>query len=422
MLLASIGFALASAALPDARFALALYCNPTCSDEVISGLDDSLASLKSRSGFPQQASKPGRIMGIAGPEFGIPDADFVATYGVDVDRPTELAASQQLVLAWFAAPRSEARAVLRVAHRAFGEAAVASGGWVEDLDTQKLYGAAAWQALDPDGALDAWYVIDAELHDSSDPAGDLRLVTRGLRRFGLPDLVVDAVSPEVGGDVSLVIAATATALATRDELEATLSIADSMVSGTATFTEVGARESDPLPPLYELNFDGEITLPVVPGTELEEAPEVAPGMIAEPVAVVSTAPVGPAPAPVVAAPAVTAPAVPVAPPATLEEARARAMSRLDNEVQAAFRAGLGGGAVAVSVPFSAGATREYLWVELRSWEADLMIGVLATQPAAVPGLTKGDVVQIRRAEVFDYVWKKADGTREGNTTAAFLKP
>jgi hypothetical protein len=35
-------------------------------------------------------------------------------------------------------------------------------------------------------------------------------------------------------------------------------------------------------------------------------------------------------------------------------------------------------------------------------------------------VAQGDSITLRQGEVFDYVWKKADGTREGNTTAAFL--
>jgi uncharacterized protein YegJ (DUF2314 family) len=47
--------------------------------------------------------------------------------------------------------------------------------------------------------------------------------------------------------------------------------------------------------------------------------------------------------------------------------------------------------------------------------------VLVNQPDDVPGLKKGDIVQVSTEEVFDYIWKKADGSREGNLTAPFTR-
>ena len=73
---------------PDARFALALFCNPTCPEDVVDTLDAGLAAIQARSGFPDTAPRAIRVMGIAGTEFGIPDAAFVELYGTGVDRPS----------------------------------------------------------------------------------------------------------------------------------------------------------------------------------------------------------------------------------------------------------------------------------------------------------------------------------------------
>jgi hypothetical protein len=110
MVLAPISFALAQSAAPpplppDARFALALFCDPTCDDAVFDAIDASLANIPAKDGFPESATKAVRVMGLAGTEFGIPDAAVIAEFGVAVDRPEALASSKEVLLAFFAARR-----------------------------------------------------------------------------------------------------------------------------------------------------------------------------------------------------------------------------------------------------------------------------------------------------------------------------
>ena len=98
------------------------------------------------------------------------------------------------------------------------------------------------------------------------------------------------------------------------------------------------------------------------------------------------------------------------------------MERLSGVVLPAVRAGLPPReAVACSLPFETrdGST-EYMWVELRSVNGDELTGVLVNEPYNVEGLRKGDTIAFQLDEVFDYIWKRADGSREGNTTAKFL--
>jgi uncharacterized protein YegJ (DUF2314 family) len=390
---------------PDARFALALFCAPTCGDDVLDALDAGLADVPNRGGFPDAAPKPLRIMGIAGAEFGIPDAAFVELYGVGVDRPDELAKSEEVLLAWFAAPRGDATAVLAKAHAAFAEAARMSGGWVEDLDTQRLYGAKAWATLDPKGPITDWFVVDA--------GEDGRLVTRGLRRFGDFELVVEDVAADDAADVSYVVNAVAKEIHGDASVPASLPLATAEVKGTATFRTATARDEDPEGPLLRVSFDGELTLAGAP--EPEPGPPKSLASKGEPPAD------GPLAIPV-GEPAAAAP-VPAAAPATLDEAKAAARERFETTVRDAFAKGLpAGSVVAVKAPFrtSAGG-HEYMWVELRRWEGDVLAGVLKNQPVDVPGLQKGAAVTVRLADVYDYVWVKADGTKEGNTTAKFLK-
>lgn len=402
---------------PDARFAMALYCNPTCDDAVTDALEAGLTPIAPKSGFPDSATRPIRMMGIAGTDFGIPDADFVAEYGVDVDRPEALAGSQQVLLAWFAAPRSEALTTFAIAHDAFASAARQAGGWVEDLDTQTLYGNQAWAAKDPRGPITDWFVVDAQAANEEDGSGPLRLVTRGLRRYGDIELVATDVDPTIAGDVSFVLNAVAETLHAGTPAAESLPIDTTTVRGTAALSTIEPMDTDPEAPLVKVSFTGDILNP--------DAPKLA-VPVAEPVPAteteVASVEITPAPAAGVVAPVVDA-TPPDRLPRNLVEAQTRARRRLDSIVRVAWDAGLpSGAAVAVSAPFKTKTGgSEYLWVELRSWEGQKMTGVLTNDPYAVPDLHKGDTVTIDQDVVFDYVWKKGDGTREGNTTAPFLK-
>lgn len=392
--------------LPDARFALALYCAPTCADSVMDGLDTDLASIESLEGFTDFQGKPARIMGIAGTDFGMPDDDFLASYGHDVDRPEELKKSQQVLIAWFAGPRADAVDTFAQAHAAFLRAAKASKGWVEDLDTQNVYGAAAWGKLDPRGDLDDWYVIDGEPMDDAQPDGKLRLLTRGLRRWGNLELVVEDVDPARTDDVSTVLAAVAREIERKGDVAAAMKIDGDGVKGTAMLKVLESpREDDPQPPLIQVKFEGELVDDTPPADE--PAPQVA--SVAEPPSLALPANTPPAPAPIGA-------------PKNLDEARAQVRQQLAGRLKTAWQAGLAKGDVlALNVPFpTPKGSKEYLWLEVDSWNGETLTGKLATAPSAVAGLKKGDKVSVRQDDVFDYVWKHADGSREGSLTKNFL--
>lgn len=443
MLFALIGLATAQTAA-DARFALALFCNPTCDGTVMDALESDLSSIRGRSGFGDQMSKPGRIMGEADASFGIPDDDFLAAYGVGVDRPEQLKGSQQVLIAWFAGPTAEARTTLATAHAAFARAAEAGGGWVEDLDTQQIYGVEAWKKRDPAGSMDEWFVVDAAPQDEKDPDGSLRLVTRGLRRFGLPELMVDNVNPGLAGDVATVLNAVAHGLKDRPPSDEKLELKGETVEGSATFELATRLDDDPDDPIWRVSFDGQITVPGDPGVESSpeeavlppESPPLAIPAEASNAAVSPEAPSVPAspatpspvpPSPVPPSPATPSPVspspVPPSPVSDLDSAHRMAITRLDTVVRDAWASGLPeGDVVAVSVPFKTrDGGNEFMWVELRTWEGTSMSGVLVNQPYNVENLRKGDMVNVSFQQVFDYIWKHADGTREGNATSRFVE-
>jgi uncharacterized protein YegJ (DUF2314 family) len=408
---------------PDARFAIALFCAPTCEDTVFDAVDAALSAIPARDGFPADASRPMRIMGIAGPEFGIPDAAFVEQFGVGVDRPDALQQSQEVLLAWFAGPRDRAVDTFAAAHAAFALAAERSNGWVYDLDTQTLYGSAAWKAADPRRGPEGWYMVDAEPMDEADPDGPVRVLTRGLRRYGDFELLVEDVDPAAAADVAFVLNAVATAAHGRSALPDTLRVDSDSVRGKATLASAERRDTDPEDPILRVRFEGEITVPV----EQDDAAADDGAATGAPAAVtamdVAPSPAAAAVTPVSPSGDVPLPATPSVAPRSLEEAQAQARARLLGPLRVEFSAGLpAGAALAVKAPFrtrSGGV--EYMWVELRAWTDASMRGTLLNEPWDVEGVKKGDTVDVRPDDVFDYLYKRADGTREGNTTAPFVK-
>lgn len=395
-------FLSAAAALPivpDARFALALYCNPTCSEAVLDELDAALSPIRSADTFSDHVAVPERIMGIGGTDFGIPDAEFVTAYGIDVDRPEALAASQEVVLAWFAGPREQSIETFAVAHTAFAAAARSTGGWVEDLDTQMLFGAEAWASRDPRGNLQNWFVVDED--EAEADATTLRLVTRGLRRYGDFELVVEDVPAGSEADVGWALDAIALTLHPLSEVPESLAVNTDTARGTARFEVATPREDDPAEPLLRARFEGEIAAGGAPIIAAE--PEL-------PAPAALTVELVPAPPP---------PPAPIA-PATLDEARAAVREALVT-LESAWAAGFPAGDVlAVCVPFTTrSGGKEYLWVEVTRWQEGGLSGHLATEPNAVDALHKGDSLNVRQSDIFDYVYRRADGTKSGNLTRPF---
>ena len=387
--------------LPDARFALALYCNPTCDESVMATLDEQLGAIESADDFSDRVARPQRIMGLGGVDFGIPDADFVTAYGIDVDRPESLARSEMVLLAWFAAPRERSIDTFATAHAAFAQAARTSGGWVEDLDTQLLFGADSFAARDPRGDPSAWYVIDDE--PMSGEAGtesastELRLFTRGLRRYGDFELVAESVSPDAAPDVSWVLEAVATTLHPTADVRPVLTIATPSANGKATLAPVVASAEDPTSLALKVSFEGELSVPV----DIEDAP------------VAAAPPLTPADPP---------PSIPDSrEPTTLDEARSRVAEALANTLYPAFSVGLAPGDVlAINVPFGTRTGgQEYLWIEVTAWAGTTLYGKLATNPANVESLSFGQLVNVQQSDVFDYVYKRANGDKSGNWTKPF---
>ncbi len=106
----------------------------------------------------------------------------------------------------------------------------------------------------------------------------------------------------------------------------------------------------------------------------------------------------------------------------LLKARDRARAQLP-ALKQAFKRGLRPAElILVKAPFpTPDGGREWMWVEITSWKADSIGGVLENNPSNVPSLHAGQIVQVREADVFDYIRQLPDGSQEGNETGKIIE-
>jgi uncharacterized protein YegJ (DUF2314 family) len=63
---------------------------------------------------------------------------------------------------------------------------------------------------------------------------------------------------------------------------------------------------------------------------------------------------------------------------------------------------------------------EWMWVEVTAWDGSRIRGLLNNQPANVPGLHAGQMVEVSMEQVFDYLKRDGEGREEGNETGRLL--
>ena len=88
-----------------------------------------------------------------------------------------------------------------------------------------------------------------------------------------------------------------------------------------------------------------------------------------------------------------------------------------------FNRGLAPGEyIDVKAPFQTDSGgREWMWVEVRAWRGDRVEGTLQNTPDDVKRLRVGQDVVVSQAELFDYIFHRADGRVEGNTTGRIIE-
>jgi len=63
---------------------------------------------------------------------------------------------------------------------------------------------------------------------------------------------------------------------------------------------------------------------------------------------------------------------------------------------------------------------EWMWVEIIKWESDMVQGLLNNDPQVATHLKSGQMVSKNVNEMFDYIFYHSDGTQEGNETGKIM--
>jgi uncharacterized protein YegJ (DUF2314 family) len=78
--------------------------------------------------------------------------------------------------------------------------------------------------------------------------------------------------------------------------------------------------------------------------------------------------------------------------------------------------------LSVKAPFeTASGGTEWMWVEVVAWKGNVITGILDNEPFEVPTLKAGARVEVPADKIFDYLLTKADGSEEGNETGRLME-
>ena len=94
----------------------------------------------------------------------------------------------------------------------------------------------------------------------------------------------------------------------------------------------------------------------------------------------------------------------------LQAASKRAQKELDSFIKELNGPSEGKG-FAIKGAFSTQAGPEYLWVKSPLLNKDLFVGVLDQEPLVLSGKHKGDIVTVKKKDVFDWLIKDENGIR-----------
>ena len=99
----------------------------------------------------------------------------------------------------------------------------------------------------------------------------------------------------------------------------------------------------------------------------------------------------------------------------------RAKQKLPS-LKKAFNKGLAPGEyIQLKAPFARDDEgNEWMWVEVMEWQEGTIKGLLLNEPYFIESLKAGSEVTIQQNEVFDYIRNYPDGTSEGNETGALI--
>jgi len=291
----------------------------------------------------------------------------------------------------------------------------ATNGLPWDEETRHLYSAAAWRK----SRVDSWHngIPDMREHIVMDAYRDgefLRLVTLGMRKFALPDLVASGVIAHMSRNIGHTINACAQTLVeggviTGDRLsldfagikhpEVRAAMLDQPGDGATgkslvSLSPIKPEHGDADNILLDLDF------PVVGKAKQERQQTAMATLFGATDSITKTD----------------------SNDAELIAASARARRRLP-ELRRQFVKGLEPNEhISLKAAFRSDDGRiEYMWVEVTRWSDSAVEGTLINDPFLVKRLKAGSQVTVKEGDVFDFIWHRPDGSQLGNETGVILK-
>lgn len=351
-------------------------------------------------------------------KYAPPNLDSLKYFGrgVSLEQAKRLQETKQVLLLDFAYPKQYVWRGMRSAIELTDAVAIATGGLIWDDETRQLFSPNEWQKQ----RIASWTgeIPEIAKHTTVHAYKKdqfVRAITLGLRKFGLPDVVVDQFpwgdSRGIGNMINLFDQAMAEGApincpgnfdldfrTIRDARVRDPQVRNLKSNGTGVALlalKTGVWEAgDPMNRLIEIAFDR--------GT--------GPDLHAQQEDILNKA--------FGSEDSVTQ----VRHDEKLLAASRAARSKLP-KLRDDFNKGLQPNeTIVVKAPFARpDGGHEYMWVEVTAWKGDEISGILDNEPSYIPTLHAGQIVSLSESKVFDYIRKRADGTVEGNETGKLIE-
>jgi uncharacterized protein YegJ (DUF2314 family) len=371
--------------------------------------------------LPRQADRPiviARLNTDAQKDYRPPTLELLrySGRGLSAEQAAALQTATQAFIVRFAHPQKAGMAPYKRSLQLMAQLAQDTGGLLWDEETREVFTPDEWRKR----RLDTW---DGELPDVSKQTvihayqGSklVRAITLGMAKFGLPDVVVEdfswSMNRPMGNLVNLVSQSLAEGLVIGPEGRCDVDIhglrhtavrsaqgTDLLPGSTGRarllLVEGRPEAGDPDNRLVEIRFDA------APGKDAHARQDaLLSGLYGS-------------------KDSITYVKHDDALRAASEAARARLPA-----LQKAFAAGLAPGEfILVKAPFDTPAGGvEWMWVEVTTWQGDVIRGLLKNEPVNAPSLHGGQMVTVSQARLFDYIRRYPDGRQEGNETGRLIE-
>jgi uncharacterized protein YegJ (DUF2314 family) len=334
--------------------------------------------------------------------------------GVPPEEAAGLAKAERVFIIDVTTPRTGVLLANRAAAQLLADLAEATGGRIWDDETRLLYSVDRWKS----DRIDTWQdgLPDMSKHVTMHAYQNpelIRIITLGMKKFGLPDLVLTDLPSRQTRPAGNFLNALMQRLVEGqqpDNSRLRLMLAEirhravrtrslenpgngAKGSALVLLRKVSPQEGDPANLLWQADF---------PEAKLKQTTERTLWAMAELFGSTDS---------IVGAKSGDA---------ELALARERARKAFFAQ-EAYFRHGLPlKEHLLVKAPFSEGGQTEYMWVEVTTWHEKEVEGILTNDPYYVKRLHDGSRVTVALGDVYDYIFYKADGTEEGNETGKVL--